>query len=563
MVRKRKRRIWLYVLVIFLIAVISFVIYFNIVTKIDPPSDIDPMGMGYELDIVEPGFVRCNGSWIHNNKYGLTELYIEGTPLELGTINGLLSESLIHSQEDAFVEQIKVMIPSESYLKFLKYFIGWFNKDLDEYIKEEYLLEIYGVSAFASENYGFIGPKYDRILNYHAAHDIGHALQNMNLVECTAMGVWDERSADSSLVIGRNFDFYVGDEFAKNKIIAFVNPDHGYKFASITWAGMIGVVSGMNEKGLSITLNSAKSDMPLGARTPVSIIAREILQYASNIEEAMDIASARKSFVSESFLIGSSADHKVVVIEKSIDTTILYDPDTNYIILTNHFQSDALKNSQLNIENIENETSPYRFARVEELLHENNEIDYLAAAKILRDQDGLGGKNIGNGNEKAINQLIAHHSIIFKPESLQLWISTAPWQMGSYLCYDLDSIFDKLAIRGSRSDIFIKELQISADTAFMFGEQWEQFKHYKLLVKIFESYIESGSRIPGEKTAIEEFMVSNPNYFQVYNIIGQYFQELEDNDLATKYYNLALTMEVSSTHEEEKIIQRLKECRNE
>ncbi|MEN8226212.1 MAG: C45 family peptidase, partial [Bacteroidota bacterium] len=443
----RKKKIWLYILGAFVLAIIAFIIYFNIVVRISTPTDVNPGSLGYEKHTLEAGFQSCNESWININEYGLGELYIEGDALELGVLHGLLLEDFVQKQEDAFVNQIKVMIPSESYLKFLRYFIAWFNKDLDEYIRQEYLLEIYGVSSYASEDFSFVGPKYHRILNYHAAHDIGHALQNMNLVECTAFGVWDERTDDSSLLIGRNFDFYVGDDFARQKILAFVNPDNGYSFASITWAGMIGVVSGMNEKGLTVTLNSAKSEIPFGARTPVSIIAREILQYASNIEEAMAIASARKSFVSESFLIGSPNDHKTVVIEKSTDSTVLFDPDTNFIILSNHFQSDHFMNDPLNIENIQNETSLYRHERVHELLGENESMDHLDAAAILRDRKGSKGENIGNGNEKAINQLIAHHSIIFEPDKLRLWISTAPWQVGAYLCYDLDSIFQASASR--------------------------------------------------------------------------------------------------------------------
>ncbi len=561
MANKRRRKIWLYVLAGLVAIIVAFVIYYNMVTRIDPPTELDPLKMGYEREMIEPGFYRCEESWLRINDYGLWELYIEGNPFELGVINGILATELVQAQEDAFVDQIKVMIPSESYLKFLKYFLAWFNKDLDTYIAHEYLLEIYGISAFASQNYGFIGQKYDRILNYHAAHDIGHALQNMNLVKCTAFGVWDERSSDSSLLIGRNFDFYVGDAFAENKIIAFVNPDQGYKFASITWAGMIGVVSGMNEKGLTVSLNSAKSDIPFGARTPVSIIAREVLQYASNIEEAFEIISARKSFVSESFLIGSATDHKAVVIEKSTDNTVLFDPGTNYIIQTNHFQSEFFMEDPLNVENLKNETSLYRYERVKELLDIENQIDRLDAAAILRNRNGKGDVTIGNGNEKAINQLIAHHSIIFKPETREFWISTAPWQLGTYLCYNLDSVFSNFENNDNRS-LYIADQSIPADT-FLSEDAYVNFLHYRELLKVFQDAIKYEKYVDGEESLVVEFINANPEFFHVYSTLGLYYQKLENCKEAAKYYKLALEKEVSSANEREDIINRLKECRDE
>jgi len=318
----------------------------------------------------------------------------------------------------------------------------------------------------------------------------------------------------------------------------------------------------MNEKGLSITLNSAKSDIPFGARTPVSIIAREILQYASNIEEAVTIASARKSFVSESFLIGSATDHKAVVIEKSPDKTVIFDPDTNFIILTNHFQSDSMINDPLNVENMENKTSVYRHERVMELLKENSIVNYLGAAQILRDRKGNGGKNIGNGNELAINQLIAHHSIIFEPENRRLWISTAPWQLGSYLCYDLDSVFQNHSDRSDRSEIFLGDLQIP-DDPFLTEKDYQDFITYKKLLLAFQKAIKGGDSLSDEDITVNDFIASNPEYFHVYYVLGQYFQEQENVDLARKYYNLALTKEVSSEVEKENIIQRLEECYDE
>jgi len=145
-------------------------------------------------------------NWLRKSESGLWEMYISGGPFEMGVKAGKLSQELVFYQEQAFVEQINEIIPSKFYLHFLKYFISWFNKDLDRYIPLENQMEIYGVSLSANPKFDFIGNNYHRILNYHAAHDIGHAMQNLNLVACTSFGLWDEYSSDSSLIIGRSQD---------------------------------------------------------------------------------------------------------------------------------------------------------------------------------------------------------------------------------------------------------------------------------------------------------------------------------------------------------------------
>lgn len=269
---------------IFLALLSLGLIWFFYIIQITEPKTEELHYDVSKLQNPAPDYYRYEDAWLKKNKFGLWEMYISGSPEELGIKNGILAQHLIVKQEEAFVKQIKRMIPSDSYLKFLKYVTSFINYRLPDYIPLEYQKEIKALSLFASDDFQFIGDAYARQLNYHAAHDIGHAMQNLHLVECTALGVRNSKSADSTLLIGRNFDFYVGEEFAENKIVLFVNPDHGYSFASITWGGMIGVVSGINDQGLSVTLNSAKSEIPLFAKTPVSIIAREILQYASTIK---------------------------------------------------------------------------------------------------------------------------------------------------------------------------------------------------------------------------------------------------------------------------------------
>ncbi|MEI7727634.1 MAG: C45 family peptidase, partial [Bacteroidota bacterium] len=432
-------------LLIILALISIFGVWFHFRTLIRPPEPGRMESTNLRVENPDSDFYRIGPNWLKKSSSGLWEMYIEGKPFERGVINGKLSKNLIASQEKAFIDQIREMIPSDFYLRFLKYFIYWFNRDLDHYLTDEYKLEIFGISLSASDKYSFIGSNYQRILNYHSAHDIGHALQDYSLVGCTSFAAWDDRTNDSSLIIGRNFDFYVGDEFAANKIVCFEKPNKGYGFMMVTWGGMIGTVSGMNEAGLTVTINAAKSEMPTSARTPISIVAREILQYAKNIDEAYAIARKRKTFVSESILIGSSLDHKAAIIEKSPFKLALVMPTDHYIACANHFQSSEFASDPMNIRNKNENASVYRYKRLIQDITNHNRMDYKGVAVILRDQKGLNEANIGMGNEKAMNQLIAHHSIIFMPEKSLVWVSTSPWQIGKYVCYDLFKIFHNFA----------------------------------------------------------------------------------------------------------------------
>jgi hypothetical protein len=278
---------------------------------------------------------------LYLNKYGLWEAKILGSPIERGAAYGAMGKDLLKYQEDVFVRQIHQLISSERWIKFLHKFVVVFNRNMAKHIPQEFREEIYAMSLSCTDEYNSYGTPYGRQLNYHAAHDIGHAMQEYMLVGCSSFAVWDEQSENGELVVGRNFDFYVGDDFAKNKILLFVEPTEGYKFASIAWSGMMGVLSGMNERGLTVTINAAKGAMPLSSAMPISLLTRQILQYASNIDEAYRIAQGYETFVSESLLIGSAEDGFAAIIEKSPDNISIYRAESSRLICTNHYQSEA------------------------------------------------------------------------------------------------------------------------------------------------------------------------------------------------------------------------------
>ena len=313
--------------------------------------------------------------FLTKNPQGQWEMYVDGDPYELGLKAGSLSRELFNRQEQIFVDKIDSLVPSKGKQKLLRKFLAWFNRKMYRNIDEQYKAEIYGMSRFASNDFDYIAPPYQRVMYFHGAHDIGHALQDLALVGCSSFAAWGDLTADGKMIIGRNFDFYVGDEFAKNKIISFIDPDEGHKFMSVTWGGFIGVLSGMNDQGLTVTINAGKSRFPLVAKTPISLVTREILQYASTIDEAIAIAKKREVFVSESIFVGSAKDKRAAVIEVSPHKLGVYEVEnSNQLICTNHFQSMSFAEDKKNQRHILESHSQYRYERIEELLEEKPKV---------------------------------------------------------------------------------------------------------------------------------------------------------------------------------------------
>jgi predicted choloylglycine hydrolase len=502
----------------------------------------------------------CSGNnFLLKNKQNLWELYVEGDPLERGTAIGVLTDSLIKKQEYVFFDKVNEIVPSPFKKQLLRSFLKWYNRKLYQNVTNEYQSEIYGISRYAPKDLDYIAPNFLRDLYLHGAHDIGHAVQDLAMVGCSSFAAWGEKSEDGNLILGRNFDFNAGDAFAKDKVVAFVNPKEGHPFMMVTWPGMIGACSGMNLEGLTITINAGKSKIPLIAKTPISIVTREILQYASTIDEAIAIAKKRKVFVSESIMVGSAKDNKAILIEISPDNFGVYDvPNANQLICSNHFQSDALKENKRNKDQIINSHSQYRYDRMNELLDQNPRINPQIAVAILRNKEGLNNLPLGYGNEKALNQLLAHHGIVFKPAQKLVWVSANPYQMGEFVCYDLNKVFNNR--KGNDSIVSLEEANLNiAKDPFLETIEYKNYEKFRIEERLMDAFLENKK----ELTAgfVENYQSLNPDFWVVYYKTGLYYYQKKEYQLAQEQFNKTLTKEITTLPKKEEVEKYLKKIK--
>ncbi|MDR1338707.1 MAG: C45 family peptidase [Prevotellaceae bacterium] len=544
---RRKRKITVRkALLLLLLVVAGFVLY---CMYFSPAYPRNRNMANVQRVTVNENFYTAGDSWLLKNRYGLWEMYASGNAIDRGNKIGVLSKELIVRQEDIFVDYLRNIIPSKFMMHFLRIGVGIYNRNLGRYIPEENREEIYAISRYASTEYSWIGNNYQRIMNYHSAHDIGHAVQLMGFAGCSALAVWGDKTQDGNLLIGRNFDFHVNDEFAKDKILLFVNPVNGYRHAFVTWGGMIGVVSGMNERGLCVLVNAAPSDIPFSSATPVTILARRILQYARNIDEAISFAENAKTFISEQFIIASAEDNRVVSIEKTKDGQAVYSSSTKpYMLCTNHFQSEKFSAKENGAKN----SSTSRMERMLELADSIQTFTPQKMVNFLRDKKGRNGTNIGLGNESSINQLIAHHSVVFHPYSKTIWVSTAPYQEGAFLAYNLNDVFNN-AVSPRAGGFSIERLFIPANRQFIDIEMGS-YNFYRYSIN---TPVESFSR------DINLFINSNPENYMTYEYLGDYYSYNGNTEQAQKYYGLSLQKIIPDENEHSKILEKLDNLKKE
>ncbi|WP_378104129.1 C45 family autoproteolytic acyltransferase/hydolase [Chryseobacterium sp. sg2396] len=494
-------------------------------------------------------------NYLTKNKQQLWELYIKGNPLQLGYNNGALTQNLMQKQEEVFFSKVEGFVPSKFKQNLLRGFLKWYNRKMYLNIREDDQAELYGLSRYSSDKYNFIAPEFLRSMYLHGAHDIGHAMQDLMMVGCTSLAVWNENTEDGDLLIGRNFDFYVGDDFAKNKLIQFVEPEDGIPYLSVSWPGMIGVVSGMNKEGLTVTINAGKSKIPLTAKTPISLVAREILQYARNIDEAIAIARKRKVFVSESILVGSANDKNAVIIEVSPDNFGVYRVENSAkVFCTNHFQSEAYKNDKRNQKHILESHSEYRYEKLQELLQENRKLNPEKMAAILRDQSGLKGEKIGYGNEKAINQLLAHHAVIFSPQKKLVWVSANPYQLGEFVCYDLNEVFS--GRKPGTGTLAKSKLNIPKDP-FLDSREFKNYEEYKIANSEISDAVNDKTKALSDGFILH-YQSLNPDFWLVYYQAGRYYFSRKEYSKAKPEFEKALSKEITTVPDRENVEKYLK-----
>ena len=377
-------------------------------------------------------------------KIGIHQLILTGSDFDRGFNAGKLGAKLLQKQEVTLLTQLETWIPSRTVLKLLTAVAANWFRGIQDYYEPWALEEMYGVSLNAPTEGDFLADGFTRQISYHGLHEVGQMLVDQGVpFACTAVAA----QYKDSWIIGRNFDFEGGEVFDREKLMKWVFPDKGNPYVSVIWAGMVGATTGVNANGLFISLNAAGSDDFARIGTPSTLVITKALQYANNVEEALQIFRDSPMFITDIFLVADAKSKRVFRIEKSPGRTVI-DELKKSSIVANHLDSEAFKADKTNAFREQELTSTFRQTRGLELLEKlkpeeakSRDEAVLRVLEILRDKGEVNGVPLELNNRRAIDALIAAHSVVFDPEAQRLYVSRGPSLAGAFSGFDLKRSF--------------------------------------------------------------------------------------------------------------------------
>jgi len=162
------------------------------------------------------------------------------------------------------------------------------------------------------------------------------------ITACSTVTLPAAAAPDGVARFGRNLDFPSFNVADKQTVVMIFRPEGRYAFASIAWPGMVGVLSGMNEHGLSLANMEVDRPRRMPVAMPYILLYRTVLERCKTVDEAVELLkSTPRQTANNLMLMDASGDRAVVEITPEA-VTVRRAPDTAALVSTNHHRGTDL-----------------------------------------------------------------------------------------------------------------------------------------------------------------------------------------------------------------------------
>jgi hypothetical protein len=222
-------------------------------------------------------------------------------------------------------------------------------------------------------------------------------------------------------------------------VVTIAHPDGKIAWAGVGWPGGLGVVTGVNARGIAILVSPARTaDVRIArAARPIALLARSVLEQAATLDEAVKLIEATPTLGAAAVAI-ADARGAWVLIERT-PTRAIVDRAPRSPVIGDVLTTQALAADPENDRARRVLPSGARVDRAARLVRAPLP-DVAALAAILRDPRTADERPRPPGHRGAIDDGRAIHLAILDPTTLELWVadpSAAGQLRGIDLRYEL------------------------------------------------------------------------------------------------------------------------------
>lgn len=366
---------------------------------------------------------------------GTKVLHLKGTPYQMGFQRGVLLKDVIHRSLERFDELLELAKKEVGLPKFAAKFIldvAW--RLCSPHIPIRYSRELEGIADGAGVN----------LQDMRRIHVVSVITER----GCSSFAVWGKATSDGKMYHGRNFDWIMEAGIQDTAVTFCYEPQGLNSFVSVGYACTIGVLSGMNNRKVSIAqIGATNKDRRIDG-IPLEFLLRRILEEASTLEQVTEIIKEARHTVGYNYVIADGDENRALVYETCANHVAIFtdnDPreTVEYAI--------PIENAVMRADEAMDPTirSLQTCANAPNLPYGSNSYDhrYKGMATRIKENYGKIDQKIALEILKAVAMVNVNlHSVLYCPTTLELWVAhakgTEDAAKQSYVYYNMNDLFN-------------------------------------------------------------------------------------------------------------------------
>jgi predicted choloylglycine hydrolase len=163
---------------------------------------------------------------------------------------------------------------------------------------------------------------------------------------CSTIAAHDQLTETGEILMGRNLDFPSLSIADESNIVVVYEPEDGEPYAGVTWPGFLGILTGINTRGLALSMmlvygHQAHEHLE---GLPFPVLFRQLLHACGTVREADAILQQRPHCTATNLILGDATRTAARFELPPHDIAVTYtNANTPATACTNHYHEPKFK----------------------------------------------------------------------------------------------------------------------------------------------------------------------------------------------------------------------------